>query len=770
MHQHAILEDTVYFWVGANDTGGSGADADSGDLNWDVRLAGAAGDAVPVLSGTGTLLSHANYPAGCYEIAVAATAVNGFAAGNTYGVFATVLVDSQNPTGFAGSFKLGGIPAALTNAAHGGAAATLSLKSIAVSNADGDAVSVASSGTNGSGLVCAGNGSGHGISITAGATGNGLHVLGGATSGDGIHTEGPTLGHGICGVGIGTLKDGLHLEGYTGLWAESTATNGVGLLALGNGSNGAGLLGRCDDGFGIDAYSDSAAGIGFRVRNNQGVAVQCSGKTVGLDINASAGVGVDIDAAGGDGVNITSADDDGLVVTGTGIGKYDVIADIHGTIDTCTANTDMRGTESAALATDWTPVRAAYLDNLNIGGNVASSVEATAIQNNTRCVRVVPSVVERPDSGTTTYRIELLLYDETGNMEAPDSAPTITLVNQAGTDLSARLDSATMSLVSTGCYRAVYTATNTDDLEQLVWTFSVVEGGATRLYGNTTIIVDTTAVDFTAADRSKVEALYNKLPSKSYLTGTANSDGDVQADEATGNFPGSVASVAGTVGSVTNPVTAGTVSDKAGYALTAAYDAAKTAAQPGADGDTLKTLSDQVDAIPTNPYTGTPPTADAIGTDAASKILATPANKLATDATGAVTTDGASRTASKADVSALATSEALAAAQTILNKLNGMLEADGLVFRFTTNALEQGPSGGGMVDQLWDTVVEVGTDGKVSVPFGHAIAYILSSLVGESSGQTSNAPQFQGANSSEVRIEATTTKDGRTSVTLTPPG
>jgi hypothetical protein len=75
-----------------------------------------------------------------------------------------------------------------------------------------------------------------------------------------------------------------------------------------------------------------------------------------------------------------------------------------------------------------------------------------------------------------------------------------------------------------------------DDLEQLVWTFSVVEGGATRLYGNNSVIVDTTAVDFTSADRTKLEAVYNKLPSKTYLTGTTNSDGDIQQDEATGGL------------------------------------------------------------------------------------------------------------------------------------------------------------------------------------------------------------------------------------------
>lgn len=136
----------------------------------------------------------------------------------------------------------------------------------------------------------------------------------------------------------------------------------------------------------------------------------------------------------------------------------------------------------------------------------ANGTAIASIQNNTRVVRVVPTVIERPDSGTQEYRIELLLYDEVGNMEAPDSAPTIALVDQGGTDLSSRLDSATMSLVSTGRYRAVYTASDDDDLEQLIWAFSVVEGGNTRVYGNTTIIVDTTAVDFTSADRTLLQA------------------------------------------------------------------------------------------------------------------------------------------------------------------------------------------------------------------------------------------------------------------------
>jgi hypothetical protein len=179
---------------------------------------------------------------------------------------------------------------------------------------------------------------------------------------------------------------------------------------------------------------------------------------------------------------------------------------------------------AVALNSDMTTVlsrlsaaRAGYLDNLNVGGLVASSAEATAIQNNTRVVRVVPETIERPDAGTVTYRIELLLYDTVGNMEAPDSAPTIALVNQAGTDRSSRLDSTTMALVSTGRYRAIYTADVADTLEQLVWAFSVVEGGATRIYGNSSLIVDTSAVDFTSADRTKLNSIDARLPAS--LTG-----------------------------------------------------------------------------------------------------------------------------------------------------------------------------------------------------------------------------------------------------------
>lgn len=104
IHQYATLEDTVYFWFASNNTSGSGSDGASAASH--VRLAGAAASAAPVISPTPALLTHASYPAGAYEVAVAATGANGFATNSVYSVFCTLAVDSQNPTGFIGSFAL----------------------------------------------------------------------------------------------------------------------------------------------------------------------------------------------------------------------------------------------------------------------------------------------------------------------------------------------------------------------------------------------------------------------------------------------------------------------------------------------------------------------------------------------------------------------------------------------------------------------------------------------------------------------------------------
>lgn len=215
---------------------------------------------------------------------------------------------------------------------------------------------------------------------------------------------------------------------------------------------------------------------------------------------------------------------------------------------------------------------------VTLPSTVASSTEVTAIQNNTRVVRVVPEDIELPASGTRTYRVELLLYDETGSMEAPDSAPTIALVNQSGTDRSSRLDSATMALVSTGRYRAIYTSTAGDTKEQLVWSFSVVEGGSTRLYGNTSYITDAVATDFTSADRAKLDTLH-----------------DTRLTAARAGYLDNLS--AGAVALATG-VTVTTNNDKTGYSLTQAFPSNFSSLGINASGHVSRvTLTDTVTTL-----------------------------------------------------------------------------------------------------------------------------------------------------------------------------
>jgi hypothetical protein len=458
------------------------------------------------------------------------------------------------------------------------------LSLVSGSGATGNALNAASASTNGSGFNAAGTGTGAGMTATGGATGNGFSGVGGSSSGAGLRLAG-TAGNSPAAtfLGQGSAAGILSTGGTTGEGARFVggATSGVGMAVLSSAGNSIGMT-IAGNGTGAGAtVTGGATGAGLRV---------LGGATSGNALEAVAQAG--------------NSNAFTLTKQGTGVEL--------GTV----------GTNIDTLLTRITSARAGYLDNLNVGGNVASSAEVTALTNNTRVRLSVPSLIENPDSSTITYRVELMLCDENGNMEAPDSAPTVTLVNQSGTSRSSRLDSTTMALVSTGLYRVIYTATAGDTLEQLNWTFSVIEGGATKLYPAQSLIVDQTQITFTSADRVKLDAIHAKLPSKTYLTGTGNADGDVDMGEATGNYPGSVGSVAGNV--------AGSVASMVSLSATRIGYLDNLSAGPVAQASALTTTNSTVNAI-----------------------------------------------------------------KTISDKFDTMVELDVSVYRFTTNALEQGGGGGG---------------------------------------------------------------------------
>jgi hypothetical protein len=167
-----------------------------------------------------------------------------------------------------------------------------------------------------------------------------------------------------------------------------------------------------------------------------------------------------------------------------------------------------------------------------------------------------------------------------------------------------------MTLVETGRYRAIYTADSADALEQLVWTFSVVEGGNTRKYGNQSLIVDTTAVDFTASDRTTLENIETLVDDLEVRLGTpANLGGGATIAQNLADIESQTddigAAGAGLTAIPWNPAWDAEVQSEATDALVA-YDPPTKAELDtaeanirGVDNDTLKTLSDQIDGLST---------------------------------------------------------------------------------------------------------------------------------------------------------------------------
>lgn len=122
MFKYIALNDTVYFGFSANLL--SGAGADGATPLWDVRECGAAASAAPVLSGSATLLTHANYLDGSHEVSIAATSGNGFAANTDYLVYVCLTIDSVTPGMCVGGFRTAPVPSNVTQ--YGGTAGTFS--------------------------------------------------------------------------------------------------------------------------------------------------------------------------------------------------------------------------------------------------------------------------------------------------------------------------------------------------------------------------------------------------------------------------------------------------------------------------------------------------------------------------------------------------------------------------------------------------------------------------------------------------------------------
>lgn len=103
-----------------------------------------------------------------------------------------------------------------------------------------------------------------------------------------------------------------------------------------------------------------------------------------------------------------------------------------------------------------------------------------AIQNNTTVRFIVPDRLIKPETGSKTYQFHLRLFDDLGNPEAPDSAPTIRIRRlDTGVDI---VTNASMSQdgAKVGAYLYNFTITSGTAVYHALVEATVVENGVTR--------------------------------------------------------------------------------------------------------------------------------------------------------------------------------------------------------------------------------------------------------------------------------------------------
>jgi hypothetical protein len=213
--------------------------------------------------------------------------------------------------------------------------------------------------------------------------------------------------------------------------------------------------------------------------------------------------------------NITGFND----IAATAIVSGGAITTSSGAVSTVTtltnAPSDSDGVTS--LLTRITSARAVYLDNLNVGGVVASHADITGLDTATPLARVYcsPSFI-KPTTGTITYPIVLEIRNLSGILTDADSGIpgiTTTFTNGAGADRSGNLSGWTK--VSTGTYQRTYTVTSTDADEPMIGRFTGAVSGNAFSATATPDVADYNTYNTT--DRTMLTALYNLAPANVLL-------------------------------------------------------------------------------------------------------------------------------------------------------------------------------------------------------------------------------------------------------------
>lgn len=182
------------------------------------------------------------------------------------------------------------------------------------------------------------------------------------------------------------------------------------------------------------------------------------------------------------------------------------------TLNTISATQGSQGTltNQNTLLSRFSAARAGYLDNLNVGGAVASHVDIAAINQSASRSMLMSTVGQYAPS--EVYTVEMRTYNKLdGTAVNADTTPTLTATGAVTGSLSGNLSAATNP--ATGVYRWTYTPGATPTLEQIRMDGSAAISSATYTLTAYTQTVDQPTATFTATDKSNLTSIFNKLPS-----------------------------------------------------------------------------------------------------------------------------------------------------------------------------------------------------------------------------------------------------------------
>jgi len=209
-------------------------------------------------------------------------------------------------------------------------------------------------------------------------------------------------------------------------------------------------------------------------------------------------------------------------LSATRAGYLDNLTNVDATISSRGTAADM-----TTLLSRLSSSRAGYLDYLNIGGLVASQADINAL-NQSASRRIILTALEqweRPESGSSTFTIEARTWDGDGAATNADSTPTLTATGGASGSLAASLSSATNT--ATGVYRWTFTVASSSTLEQVTLDISATIGGSAFTLTRFAVILDAVSATWTTGDRTKLTAIYDKLPTRQYLCGSTVNSGAI---------------------------------------------------------------------------------------------------------------------------------------------------------------------------------------------------------------------------------------------------